>query len=137
MKPNRLARLILAAELVSGCAQQSLVTSSGDDGVATVSVSGSVQTVTISRPGPFDLDVSGDSHTVRVPPGNAVRTLRVSGVNHVIVVSEGASVQSIEFSGVGTTIHLPADAHPAVIGSGVEGRVLNDVEYSASQETKP
>ena len=137
MKPNRLARLILAAALVSGCAQRSLVTSFGADGVATVSVSGAAQIVTISRRGPFDLDVSGDGHTVRVPPGNAVRTLRVSGVNHAIVVSGGTSVQSIEFSGVGTIIHLPTDVHPAVSGSGVDGRVLNDVEYSASQQTKP
>ncbi len=134
MKPNRLARLILAAALVSGCAQRSLGTSFGADGVVTVSVSGAAQIVTISRPGSFDLDISGDGHTVRIPPGNAVRALRVSGVNHGIIVLGGTSVQTIEFSGIGTTIHLPKNVHPAASGNGAENRILSDAESVASGE---
>jgi hypothetical protein len=130
MKQHSLTWATVAAlvALASGCADQSPVSLSGADDVATVKVSGAGQNLSVSHPGRFDLAVSGDGNTVQVPSGNAIRTLRVSGVNHGISVSSGASVQSIRLSGTGTSIHLPKDIHPAVSGSGVGNRILNNVE---------
>jgi len=120
--------------VLPGCADPSFVAGSlGLEGVEAVKISGIGQDVSVSHPGCFDLEVSGEGQTVRVPTGNAVRMLRVSGIRHEIAVSGGTSVQSVWLSGVGSTVHLPKNVHPAVSISGVDGRVLNDVETTRSQ----
>lgn len=129
-----LASIIAAAVLASGCAKPFQAGHPAASGVATVKVSGTAQDLSIARSVPFDLDISGDGHTVRIPRGNAVRSLHVSGVNHGIIVLGGTSVQSVEFSGIGTTIHLPKNVHPAASGNGAENRILNDAESVASGE---
>lgn len=97
------------------------------DGVRTVRIAGAGQTLSVSRPDLFDLDISGERHVVRVPAGNRVRRLQVSGVQHKIVVASGATVQSIGLAGSGSIIHLPANVQPVVQGSGVGGRIVHDL----------
>lgn len=129
MNLRGLTRFIVTAAVVvsvSGCADELPVGLLGADGVATVKVSGAGQNLSVSHPGLFDLDVSGDGHTVRIPSGCAIRILWVSGVNHRMTVAAGASVQSIRFSGVGTILHLPKNVHPTVSGSGVGNRIVYD-----------
>lgn len=125
-------QLFIVASIVTavpGCAADpSPVVLPGADGVATIQVSGAGQHLSISHPGPFDLDVSGNGHTLTIPAGNAIRTLRASGVHHDITIAAGATVQSIGLAGIETTIHLPKSTHPAVRGSGIGSRILNDVD---------
>ncbi|QSA97892.1 hypothetical protein [Methylococcus sp. EFPC2] len=141
MKSKRLGRAVIATVLMvcgSGCAMEpGVAVWPGYDGVATVRVSGVGQHARVAHPGLFDLDVSGAGQTVRVPAGNAIRTLRVSGANHGITVAAGASVQSIRLSGVGSTIHLPKDVHPSVSGSGIDGHIVSDAETADSQVNPP
>ncbi|WP_198324108.1 MULTISPECIES: hypothetical protein [Methylococcus] len=122
----------------SACAGPFFVAGSlGPDGVEAVKISGIGQNVCVSHPGRFDLEVSGEGQTVRVPKGNAVRMLRISGVRHEIAVSGGTSVQSVWLSGIGSTVHLPKNVRPTVSISGVNGRVLNDVDTAHSQGAAP
>lgn len=129
MRLRCLAGFIVAAALAasgSGCTEKSLGSASEADDVATVKISGARRDVSASHTRLFDLYVSGDGNTVRVPSGSAVRTLWVSGVNHRITVAAGASVQSIQLSGVGTSIDLPENVHVAVSSSGVGSRIIKD-----------
>ncbi|MGX2032545.1 hypothetical protein [Methylocaldum gracile] len=131
MRLHRLARFVVTAALAaiaSACADKSLVGTAGNGDIATVNVSGARQDISASHPSLFDLYVSGDGNTVRVPSGSAIRTLWVSGVNHRITVLSGATVQSIQISGVGTSIRLPENIHVAVSSSGVAGRVVDDTD---------
>jgi hypothetical protein len=132
MRLSSLAGFLVAAALAaaqSGCAGPSADTA-GNGAVATVKVSGARQDVSASHPNPFDLYVSGDGNTVRVPSGSAIRTLWVSGVNHRITVFSGASVQSIRLSGVGTSIRLPENIHVVVTGSAADGETVKDSDGS-------
>ncbi|BBA36302.1 hypothetical protein sS8_4372 [Methylocaldum marinum] len=129
MRLHGLAGFFVAAALAafgSGCTEKSLGGASGADDVATVKISGARRDVSASHARLFDLYVSGDGNTVRVPSGSAIRTLWVSGVNHRITVAAGASVQSIQLSGVGTSIDLPENVHVAVSSSGVGSRIIKN-----------
>lgn len=112
---------------ILGCTDYSFHDMTGIDDVELIKIDGNGQSVTAFRPGLFDLVVSGDGNTVQVPCGNAIRNLRVSGVNHHIRLL-GVSVQFIQMSGTGTVIHLPADVHASVQGSGVNNRILDDID---------
>jgi hypothetical protein len=126
MRLRSLAGWVIAAltAAVFGCADQSLLYTIESESVAEITVSGTKQDVAASHPTLFDLYVSGESNTVRVPAGSAVRTLWISGANHRITVLAGASVQSIRVAGMGTTIELPASLH-VTIGSSSEGQPGN------------
>lgn len=132
MNQRTLTTLLAAAALIalaSGCAGRGrLLGGPGAGGVETVQVSGTGQQVLASHSGWFDLQVSGDGNAVRVPASSSVRMLRVTGANHEITVAAGASVQAVRLSGTGTTVHLPKNVHPAVLGNGEGGQILNDVE---------
>jgi len=133
MNLQRLTRFVAAATFTIsglGCAGCSFHDKTGADGVALIKIDGNGQSVSAFRPGLFDLIVSGDANTIQIPCGSAIRNLRVSGVNHHITGLAGASVQLIRLSGTGTVIHLPSDVHPTVQGSGVNNRVLNDIDGS-------
>ena len=133
MNLQRLTRFVAAATFTIsglGCAGCSFHDKTGADGVELIKIDGNGQSVSAFRPGLFDLIVSGDANTIQIPCGSAIRNLRVSGVNHHITGLAGASVQLIRLSGTGTVIHLPSDVHPTVQGSGVNNRVLNDIDSS-------
>jgi hypothetical protein len=128
-----LIRFVAAATLTLsglGCADCSFHDKTGADGVELIKIDGNGQSVSAFRPGLYDLVVSGDGNTVQAPCESAIRILRVAGVNHNITVLHGSSVQFILLSGTGTVIHLPADVHPSVQSSGVNNRILNDIDGS-------
>lgn len=130
MSLRSLAGFVVAALVaaVFGCADKSLVSTVESDGVAEVTVSGARQDVSASHSTLFDLYVSGEGNTVRIPSGNAVRILWISGANHRISVLSGASVQAIRISGMGTTIDLPASLRVSVSSIGADSRIINDVD---------
>lgn len=128
MKTNRLIALVAGTTILFSalaCSEHYVDGVAGDEAV---DITGSGQSASAFRPYPFNLTVSGDGNAVQVPCGSIIRRLAVSGVNHDIRILPGAEVGSIRLSGVGSTIHLPADLHPPVYGSGVNNQVVNDVE---------
>ena len=130
MHLHRLTRFVTAVLTISGlgCTDYSFRDKIGVNGVELIKIDGNGQSVSAFRPGLFDLVVLGDGNTVQIPCGSAIRNLMVSGVNHHISGLPGASVQFIRLSGTDTVIHLPANVHPSVQGSGVNNRVLNDID---------
>ncbi|MDD2770444.1 MAG: hypothetical protein PHT19_17120 [Methylococcus sp.] len=133
MNFQQLMRFAVTAALgipVLGCADYSFHDKTASESVELIKINGNGQNVSVFPPGLFDLDLSGDGNTVHVPCGCSIRNLRISGVNHHVTELPGASVQLIRLSGPGTVIHLPANVHPVVQGSGVNNRIVNDVDGS-------
>lgn len=133
MNFQRLMRFAATAALgipVLGCADYSFQDKTGNEGVELIKINGKGQSVSAFPPGLFDLDLEGDGNSVQIPCGSSIRNLRVSGVNHRVTELPGTSVQFIRLSGTGTVIHLPDDIHPMVEDSGVNNRIINDIDGS-------
>ncbi len=114
----RMRRLAFSALFLAACGSSATPSSTTVD----ITQNGTVETV--SQPGSYTLDISGDSDQITLAASQVVSAIEISGTSNLLTIGTNESITTITVEGLDNTIEIPVGSHFAITDNGTGTQVL-------------